>query len=203
MKQHLNLLPWKLRCRLLLRRRLREWSTAWMLLAALLTAWYGWECQGVFRSQQLLSVAARRASTVQSIDTKNQKLRQQIDLLNARLAKYGHLQGEQLGFQLLATISHSSRYCAGRIQIQKMTFSHTQVAAPPAPQGTDETEKFPTHRDVRKLSLSGVAKNNLTIAQFVTALRDAGVFQAVDLKSSQGNVLADAESRTYHLECSF
>ena len=205
MRRHLNLLPWNLRCRLLLRQRLRQWAIGWALLALGVAMLFGWKWHGLSAAQENLSVWQRRAATIQVIDVKNEKLRRQIAGLTARLSKYGHLESEQIGFQLLATISQSSSLGAGNIQVRKLTFNHTQVAeavvVKDAAPGAAKTA--PVMREVRKLILSGVAVNNLAVAQFVSSLRDSGAFQAVDLKSSQGNKVADTGARTYQVECSF
>lgn len=203
MKPHLNLLPWKLRCQMLLRQRLWQWCVGWSALALGFAVLLGWRWHGLVRAQEHLSDWQRRASTVQAIDTRNESLRRQIAALTARLGRYGHLESEQIGFQLLATISQSSTFCAGNIQVQKMTFKHVQVADTTVAKDAAPNAKAPPMRDVRKLLLNGVAKDNLAVAQFVSSLRDSGVFQSVDLKSSLGNTVADVGSHTYHVECTF
>jgi hypothetical protein len=155
------------------------------------------------RAQDELSVWQRRATTVQGIDAQNTQLRQQIAGLTTRLAKYGHLESEQIGFQLLATISQSSSYCAGNIQVRKLTFQHVRIADTTTEKDVKAGAKAPPMRDVRKLLLNGIAKDNLAVARFVSSLRDSGAFQTVDLKSSLGSAVADAGSQTYHVECSF
>ncbi len=205
MKRHLNLLPWKLRCRMLLRHRLRQWAVAWSLLALLAAGLYGKDWYGLAKAQQDLEVWQRRAVTIQTINEKNVALVRQNSQLRERLARYGHLESEQIGFQLLAVVSQCSSVKSGSIQIQKLAFKQMQVPDEIiAPNGTTPVAKpAPKMRDVRTLTLNGAASNNLAVAQFVSALRDSGAFHSVDLKSSQGNNVTAIGSRNYQLVCSF
>ncbi len=205
MKRHLNLLPWKLRCRMLLRQRLRQWALAWTLFALLAAGLYCRDWYGLAQSQQDLEVWQRRAVTIQTINEKNESLIRQNAALRERLGKYGHLESEQIGFQLLAVVSQCSSVTSGSIQIQKLAFKQMQVAEAVVPTTAAPTTvpPAPKMRDVRTLALNGVASNNLAVAQFVAALRDSGAFHTVDLKSSQGNNVTAVGARNYQLVCSF
>lgn len=215
MKPYLNLLPWKLRCRMLLRQRIRQWAMVWSALAVCSVLMYAQSWTGLTTAQEELEVWQRRAVAVQSVQEQNAKLQRKIAALQERLVKYGHLNSEQIGFQLLATISQSSGAVDGKIQVQKLAFRQFQVpeAPPAAAPGTPAAPvsapvpgapvKPPKMRDVRTLSLTGVAANNLAVAQFVSSLRDSGAFQSVDLKSSLGSKAAVGRMRNYQVECSF
>ncbi|MDB5388210.1 MAG: Secreted protein [Planctomycetaceae bacterium] len=215
MKQHLNLLPWKLRWRMLLRQRLRHWVLVWSILAVGCGLLYAQSWHGLALAQDELEIWQRRAVPVQAVQQKNASLQRKIAELQERLAKYGHLDSEQIGFQLLATISQSAGAVDGKIQVQKLAFKQTQVvdipatpnvpAAQPAPQPAPGTPvKKPKMKDVRTLTLSGVAASNLVLAQFVSSLRDSGAFHTVDLKLSTGSkVKAGGGTREFQVECSF
>jgi hypothetical protein len=210
MKRHLNLLPWSLRCRMLLRQRLRQWAIVWSFLAVGCGVLYAQSWHGLSTTQDELELWQRRAVAVQSVHEKNGALRRKIAALQERLTKYGHLNSEQIGFQLLATISQSSESVDGKIQVQNLAFRQTQVAeAPPetktpvAPAAPGAAIKPPKMREVRTLSLTGIAANNLAVAQFVSSLRDSGAFQRVDLKSTKGSKVAGSGVRNYLVECAF
>jgi type IV pilus assembly PilN-like protein len=208
MKQHLNLLPWRLRCRMLLRERSRQWAMAWTVMTVVTLTLYGGYWRKLAESQQDLEVWQRRAAAVQAVDQKNQRLRLQIAGMQNRLMEYGYLESEQLGYQLIARTSQSSRQSGGKIQIQKLSFKAFQVPETvtpgptpvPAPAGA---AKVVSMRDVRTLSLTGVAPNNLVVAQFVSSLRDSGAFHNVNLKSTQGHTAAAFGARNFQVECSF
>jgi hypothetical protein len=220
-KQHLNLLPWRLRCRMLLRRRIRQWAVLWMILVVVTTGLGLWSWQSLGDAERDRDTWARRAVTIQSIHNENEALQRQVAALRERFQKYGHLESEQLGYQLLATISQTaaSGSAGGNsgetandarkqssIQIQKLVFKQTEVQekVADAKTATKNAKTPPKMRTVRTVSLTGVATNNLAVAQFVSSLRDSGAFLTVDLKSSQGNKLASAtDSRAYQVECSF
>ena len=53
------------------------------------------------------------------------------------------------------------------------------------------------------LSLTGVGRSNVTVAQFAAALRDADVFQRVEVKSTAAEKRANGEFQSYTIECGF
>ena len=53
------------------------------------------------------------------------------------------------------------------------------------------------------LSLTGLANSNLAVAQFVTQLRDSGIFAMVELKSSESVRRQNASVQSYTVECIF
>lgn len=204
MKHYLNLLPRKLRCRMLTRQRLRQWGGAWTFLALAAVGLYGSDWRDLSTARQSLEAWQRRAVTVQEIHEKNASLSRQNASLRERLSRYGHLESEQIGYQLLAVVSQCATVSSGSIEIQKLAFKQTQVAIAVAPAAVPASgvPAAPKMKDVRTLSLNGVASNNLAIAQFVSALRDCGAFESVELKSSQGNITT-AGLRNYQLVCAF
>ena len=54
-----------------------------------------------------------------------------------------------------------------------------------------------------RLTLKGIALDDLAVAQFIVALRDTGVFHAVELKSSLVTQLAGGPAREYFVECTY
>lgn len=227
MSRHLNLLPWDLQCRMLRDQRLRQWAVSWLVIGVFgvtvsVTQWWRLSKAGEeYHSWE------RRAESVQAIQLASQNLRQKIAQQQERLVKYGHLENEKLGFQLLGTLSQAASSCGGKIQVQKMILKTNQVAIAAADKpgtaipgtatpgaaapGAAAPTKF---RDVRVLTLAGVAVNNLAVAQLVSALRDSGAFDSVELRTSQS--LGDNRSlalpvssttpnglRTYQVECAF
>lgn len=204
MSRHLNLLPWKVRCRALWRERLRQWCFLWGIVAVATFSASCWEWQRFASSQQELETWQRRSEGIQSIESTNGELQEKIRILQARLTKYGHFENERNGFHLLATVSQSAGLTNGKLQVQKLTFKTMHVAdaaATPAPNAKPGPPKM---RTVHVLSLSGVAATNLTLAQFVSSLRDSAAFETVELKSSQqGKGEIASGPRAYQVECSF
>ena len=128
MSRHLNLLPWKVRCRTLWHERLRQWCFLWGIVAAAAISLSWWEWQRFAASEQELETWQRRSEGIQAIESTNGELQEKIRVLQARLSKYGHFENERNGFQLLATVSQSAGLCNGKLQVQKLTFKTTQVA---------------------------------------------------------------------------
>ena len=215
MSRHLNLLPWGLQCQMLRNQRLRQWATVWLVIATLGVIVSALQWGRLTHAEQEYQSWERRAEGVQKIQLASQILRQKIARQQERLSKYGHLENEKLGFQLLGTLSQSASACNGKIQVQKMTFKTNQVAVEvPGKPGTPASTAPVKFRDVRILTLAGVASNNLAVAQLVSALRDSGAFDSVELRTSQsigdgrGSATPTQSStpnglRTYQVECAF
>lgn len=201
MNVHLNLLPWHLQCRTLLVQRLRQWSIAWAILVAFSLLLVGERWNKLSEAGGELQAWERRADGILSIELASQKLRDKVARQQERLAKFGHLQNEDLGFQLLATVSQSAALTTGGVQVRRMSFKTNQVALPAAA-GAAADAPVKT-REARVLALSGKAKSNLAVAQFVSSLRDASVFDSVDLKSTQDDKELESSFRMFLVECSF
>lgn len=194
---------------MLLNSRFRQWGAAWigLFIVGVVLCVRSWQLHASARED--LEAWQRRAAGVRKIDTDNARLQTEIAALRERRLKYGDLNSEQIGFQLLATVSQSTANSNGGNQVQKLQFKQTLVpevvTSSAGPATTAEPVKGkktpPKMKTVRTLSLSGVAQNNLMVAQFVSCLRDSGAFESVDLKSSLGN--KDSGARVYQVECTF
>ena len=208
MKRHLNLLPSSCQRRTLLRRRLRTWTVGWAILGTIGIVLYGTEWVRLSRAQQDLAEAQRRATSVQAIDQQNGKLKREVARLQEDVDKFGHLKNERLGIHLLGAVSQSWNVCGGKIQVQKMalreSFVQENATTDKAPKPAPVTPAKPVPlQKVQRLSLTGIAVNNLAVSQFVAALRDSGAFVRVDLKSSKGKDEREANSHVYQVECIF
>ncbi|HUQ71767.1 MAG TPA: PilN domain-containing protein [Planctomycetaceae bacterium] len=171
-----------------------------MLFTVLTLASMAHSWQGRSLARQELELWNRRAATIESIHETNQRLRQRIAALDTRLIKYQDLHTDRLGFQVLATVSRSAQLSGGDVQVR--TFSYKQLTL--APEVLPKGEAKPAGpRESHMLSLHGVAKSNLQLAHFVSALRDSGAFLRVDLKSSHGKKNELAGTRTYQVDCAF
>jgi hypothetical protein len=124
--------------------------------------------------------------------------------MHRQLDKYRNLHSERLGYQLLSTISRSSRGTQGELQIRKLAL---RLVETPVESKGKTTSAPPAVVRSYLLSVTGVAKNNLHVAQFASALRDSGVFDRVDLKSTRGNRRPGSSEndweRLYQLDCTF
>ena len=53
------------------------------------------------------------------------------------------------------------------------------------------------------LTLRGIGADNLAVAEFVVGLREAGVFERVDLKSAAESESTRSHTTVYQVECGF
>ena len=91
---------------------------------------------------------------------------------------------------LLAILSQAALECDGNVCVTSL------VLAPAAAQKQAAAPR-------RVLQLEGLGVDNLSVARFAAALRDANVFADVRLKSSIETRVADADAVSYKLDCAW
>lgn len=208
MKRHLNLLPWTFQRRMLVRRRLGQWSAVCVVSTMLLGGVWLWEARARDLEQSAIDNLERRASPILGMMQRNQKIEQRLKLLEGGQSLLGELEPEQLSYHLLAAVSKSASQCSGRIQVQQFTLERTQQAkdsvkdAAKAPPKEGAAQKEPETEEVCKVTIKGIGTDNLAVAQFVAALRESSLFQKVELKSAVGGADARGQGRSYIIECS-
>ncbi len=220
MKRHLNLLPLKMRMRLLVRTQLRRWVVVWGIAA--ITGMFAWvEFDGEFDAlEQHVDTLKKKCEPIADIRKQHAGLMSEKQRVTKRLELIAKLQDPQAAYRLIGLVSKSARSCDGGIRVRDFWLSEerVQVASAAAtavkkakepkrgrkkviPKKLEEQQK-PAETLESRLVLQGVAADNLAVAKFVVSLRESGAFNTVDLKSSMG-VSARARVRTYRIECVF
>jgi hypothetical protein len=206
MKRHLNLLPWSFQRRMLVRRRLGQWSVICVVWAFLMGSVWLWEARALDVEQQSVATLQRRAAPTLGMQQRNQRIQQRLRLLEGGQSLLGELEPEQMSFQLLAAVSRSAGQCKGRIQVQQLSLERTMQARKPAAgkAANDKTaaSQLETVEEICRVTVMGTGADNLAIAKFVAALRDSALFEKVELKSTVGGADAREQGRSYHIECS-
>jgi Tfp pilus assembly protein PilN len=182
---HVNLLATSYRDRLMIRtvasRGIRIWIGCAIIVAV--------PCWQEYRRGARLDEVA---SQLEERATPYRLARQQAGMLSDRLARVA--QREQLLGQLdegrddvllLWAISRSVAALERDVQVLSV---HLE---PPVGQP----------RGAKRLFLSGIAEGDSTVADFVGALRESGLFAQVDLKSMSGHRSQNSQLVEYQLEC--
>ena len=103
---------------------------------------------------------------------------------------------------LLGVLGTAAQANPGKVHVQRLTVQAGQATAQPVPaRGAPAASPAGSPLIVSTLSLNGLADDDAALAQFVTALRQSGVFERVELRSSS-QVAADS-TRQYQLECRY
>ena len=190
------------------KRHLIRWGRVTALVAVLTgVTWWG-------ASSDLADVRAEltrledRASLYRNQLAENRKLEQQIQLAERRKKLFNSLAMPQQPLQLVGIISASARQQDGRIRIASFELAPRQVSAE-SPSANGRRIAQPSNANVEKeqpdvrstVNISGIADNDITLARFVASLREVGVFQEVELKSSRKVQRDDRLACEYDLSC--
>ena len=207
MNRHANLLPAAFRRRLLLRTRFRQWAPVWVL--ALLAAgglwWAGQHSLSAQREQ--LRQLETQAAPLHALARRNTQLRQQLGQFAARRSMLAELEPAISPLRAIGLVSGTTRRGASRVQVRKFSLSSVSTPAVAAA-GGNPTPARNLHSDSAarqaiRLQLTGIATDDLAVADFVSGLRDRGPFASVELRSSAVTQLPTIEARAYVIECTF
>lgn len=208
MNDHLNLLPVSVRRRNRFWLRLRQWAVIWMTVATACV---------VGTLVQVSRVAAERyrllrlAETVKPLRTMQQELDEnqtRLKILRSRESLLAMLDRMEQPVQLLGIIGRSVGGDRQEVQVYDVMITPTQVVQsikPPANTAPPAGGTVPTTRTVERaqLKIDGFGVDDLAVARFVAGLREAGVFEAVALRSSVHVASLPGECRQFTVECVF
>lgn len=206
-QHHINLLPWHYRRRCLLRRRLRQWSIAWAIVALSLAA--GWldQRERWHAALSQLEMHEVRYDEVRAVKSEIARLAAQQQSVGKQQDLVSQLQQTPPPLLTLALVSASAAKCEGRVAVARLAYSEeTPVAGPapaaPAPPGGQTPLAAATRPAYRgRLTIDGIGADNVAIAEFVLGLRESGVFERVDLKSAAASTSRDLSVTAYQVEC--
>lgn len=181
---------------------LKRWSVVW-LATAMVTTWFG-----IARQRHLLDLKltaahlAAEAAPIRDLKTQCLALNNEISIIRERESWLTDSESHQM-LQLLGIISSATAAADGRINVQSLALAQTEPPPQRSTKPTAPRQKKQPDIPVRRteLSLNGFAVDDLAVASFVAGLREAGVFESVELKSSAGQILNNHETRQYDVLC--
>lgn len=199
MKNHVNLLPWKHRRAGLLRTLLLRWCAVWIvgLLTFAAVFWFS----RVHCAKTLAAVSTRESAykPIAAIVSQNSQMRQEVCRFGDRETLVGQLHDDLPVLCFLATVSQSAQLCEGRLVLRDLRFQQRAESSGAEHRSADRGQAGPDPRPV--LTIEGDALDNLAIARFVAALRDAALFRDVALESSVGKTSADRSVHSFVVRC--
>lgn len=209
MKTYVNLLPWSYRRGCLVRRRVRQWSIGWGIVAlAVIAVWLE------ERSQWQAALAAvesqeQRYDEVRALRGEIARLTAQKKGLGSQQDLVGKLQQAPPPLLPVALVSASAQKCEGRVAVRRLTYDEhaasqnaatAQASAQPMAQ-TAGAIPAPSVREPARLTLEGIGADNVAVAEFVVGLRESGAFGRVDLKSAAATASGAGNLTSYQVEC--
>jgi hypothetical protein len=199
MKTNLNILPYALRRRQVVRLRVFQWCFIWVVAAVAGSSIVYWTTYVPYRACMAhLQSHEREYAPLKKLETELGAMRAQIDDLQEREALALSLADDVPDLTLLGLISRAARQGAGSVYVEKMSLE--RKAEPETPDKKDDSAER-KRRGV--LTLRGAGLDNLSVARFVAALRDSELFETVELKSTGVKAARDTEARSYLVECVF
>lgn len=197
-----NLLPQSVRHQRLIFNSLRCWAIVW-LVVALVTFWF---CKRQHRQIEELersaALLAAEVAPLTDLEAEYTMMQKEAEAIRSRESWLVDADSQQT-LQLLGIISRAAGTNNGRISVQTLTLStidrEVKTADTSAKSGGRKKDKATEQR--MQLELNGIAIDDLAVASFVSVLREASVFESVELKSSVRQIFNNHDTRQYNVTC--
>lgn len=205
--RYVNLMTSESRCRCLIRRHVARWGRV-VLLLAMLSGVCWWSVQDDLKDAEVrLAQLNQRAELFRTQLATNAKAREKMKQAQHRRELFERLASPHEPLQLVGIVSASSREQDGRIRVDsfsvRLVESQPYPARPVAAKQQVNSESGTPEIQRHSLVIAGVADDDQSLSQFITALRKANVFVDVELKSSSEVLLATTPVRKYQVHCAF
>ena len=206
-KTYVNLMTWESRCRCLVRRHVARWGRVALLLAMLASVCW-WSVQDDLKDAKArLDQLDQRAEMYRTQLAANAKAKAKIKQAQQRHELFERLASSHRPLQLVGIVSASSREQDGRIRVDSFSIrpdeSQPHPVKPAAGQQRSKSEFRTPEARRHALVIAGSADDDQALSEFIAALRKAGVFVDVELKSSSEVMLAKTPARKYQVHCVF
>ena len=201
MKTNLNILPYTLRLRQLVRARFIQWFLIWGAAAvAAGGVLYSTKYAPYHARLEELQARERKYAPVNKLKTELDAMRAEMVDLQQREALAMSLAGDIPDLTLLGVVSRAARQSDGKVYIERLSLGRETTRQAKAPDEPADSAGM-IRGGVLRLQGSGV--DNLSVARFVAALRDSEVFDKVELKSTGIQAATGTGARSYLVECMF
>lgn len=199
MKTSLNILPYALRRRQMVRLRLFQWCFIWAAAAAAASSiFYRTKYVPYQACRAALQARARKYAPLKKLQTDLDTMQAQMDDLQKREALALSLADDLPAITLLGITSRAARQNEGSVYVAQMSLDQKAT-----PETLEERGASAGHKRRGVLTLRGAGVDGLSVPRFVAALRDSGVFDTVELKSTGIQTANGTEARSYLVECVF
>lgn len=191
MSRSINLIPVATQRRLAVRRLLRVASRSTVTTGACVLVLLGVEwARARAASRALQELEARYAPIVRLVE-EHDRLASQIAELEAREELSLRLARDSRGIAVLAALAEATESSDGSVYVRRLSYQGSRP---------DRSQRSSANRAVR---LEGAGADGLAIATFTTRLRDTGVFEAVEVESTNPLVGGSNSGRRFVVNCGF
>jgi hypothetical protein len=197
MTTHVNMLPAGFQRRQSVLLSLRRWTLPWMLVAGSLAAGVvllpvG---DGVSTSAQQ-DAADREEARLEKLTTRLSEAQLQLADMQSQENLVWRLDTQPPELLTVAVVSSACAECEGATQVENLVLQRSEM-------GTTNQDDVAAPGSRYTLTLEGSAVDNHSVAKLSAALKKAGLFSSVELKSSGIEHLGDQEVTSFVLECDF
>ncbi len=213
MTYSVNLLPWELRRRQLMRRQFVRWSGVLALLICFVGAVRFQKDRAWNELRDTVSAMDARATPLRNLASRNQQQQAELASLLHREQLLKQLGAPFEPLQLITVLSGRTNVRGGGVRILDLKVTTLEAQAKrqaSAPVSARARRQRPqpvvvadeaTPDNKTEVSIYGLAKNDLALSEFVTSLRHAGVFESIELKSTDEVAHPSGLTREYRVRC--
>jgi hypothetical protein len=199
MNTGLNMLPRGFQRGRLVRLCLRQWLVPWAVAAGLTAALVCWLPAHHGEAEVArLDALEREHTRLGKLETRLAASRERLADLRSQEGLVLALDNQPPDLMVIGVVSRAARQSNGAVYVK--SFSLQRMKGGP---GSARASDGASPGCERLLTLKGTATDGLSVAGFAAVLRDAGVFAAVELKSTAVETLGAREVASYVLECAF
>ncbi len=196
MKTYVNMLPQSFRKRNMVRARFVRWAPVWVLVFAGATAACWTEYSKFKAESHVVQAKEGRYAAVDALNAELASIREQLKGLQEHETAAAELVNNQPLLSLVGMVSRSALQCNGKLRVENFSLGRGAASVPRA-----NHQQSPGATARRQLVLGGKSLDNLSVPKFVALLRQAGIFEKVELKSSKEGSSEDDSTHTYRVEC--
>jgi hypothetical protein len=201
-----NLLPETVVHRRFLLSRLKGWATIWFVVFVTTIFICLSQLQMLSDLEHTAAELAAECGPLREIAAEQQKMAKEVEAIRERESWLTDSDSSQT-LQLLGIISSATQKNNGRISVRTLNVASfdrpvetTKSATGRTPAKRSSNEDV-VHEQRMQLDLNGIAVNDLAVASFVAFLRESGVFESVELKSTVSQIFNNHETRGYEVTC--
>lgn len=203
MTDHLNLLPYEYRRRGLLRRQRKLWFIVWTLASLAMAGVYGISYAALKNQRDELLELEASCEPLLKLETDSQSLTKNLAELGGRKSLLAQLDRGEQPVQLIGLLADAVRRVDEHVVVNDLLIEPFRIDEAYTEKDAQGQEKQLVRQlDRFRLRLSALGSDDLHVAHFVSVLKDAAVFEDVDLIST-GEPLQKSGLREFIVECVF
>ena len=184
-----NLLPPEVRCRQLVRLRLRQWSTVWAAGLVVILGGFGYQRHELNAVENALYTRRAEFLPLDNMQREIKEIEAQLSDMEQRESLALQLMNQQPVLLTIEALSKAALHCEGKVSIDHLTLQRKL---------SNDANRRPEPATV---TMKGISIDHAAAAQFASELRNASRFRRVELKAAAPATGMYTGAATYDIEC--